>query len=309
MERGLTVAGEEADPFFDAIMTLPFNILAAVRSSQFPPDGRRTACPPAYKSSDEPTTTRPSSASAQRSTKRPWATGPRHPPAHRGHHGAVDVASQHVIAYPRHRRHAGSVPAVDLVLTASRPPWPPPTRSRWPGRCSAWRPGAHDLGSERDRTSPRRPRRPSGRHPEGLEPVGGPGGAGHGGRGGAPRHRRRPRADGGSAMARMRAGDPGPARPDDDPSRLRAAWRAGDAVHWVHLYDVLPGRSRIDATALSDAALVAWGETAARLGQALRGSCARGAAHDAVGRPARADGPPNARRHPGSGRADAGWRT
>ena len=67
------------------------------------------------------------------------------------------------------------------------------------------------------------------------------------------------------------AGDPGPARPDDDPSRLRAAWRAGDAVHWVRLYDVLPGRSRIDPTAPSDAALVAWGETAARLGQALRG--------------------------------------
>ncbi|MGH2873789.1 MAG: phosphotransferase, partial [Solirubrobacteraceae bacterium] len=67
------------------------------------------------------------------------------------------------------------------------------------------------------------------------------------------------------------AGDPGPARPGDDPSGLRAAWRAGDAVHWVRLYDVLPGRSRIEATALSDAALVAWGETAARLGQALRG--------------------------------------
>ena len=67
------------------------------------------------------------------------------------------------------------------------------------------------------------------------------------------------------------AGDPGPARPGDDPIRLRAAWRAGDAVHWVRLYDVLPGRSSIDPTALSDAALVAWGETAARLGQALRG--------------------------------------
>jgi 4-aminobutyrate aminotransferase-like enzyme len=37
------------------------------------------------------------------------------------------------------------------------------------------------------------------------------------------------------------------------------------------MYDVLPGSSRIDAEALSDAALVAWGETAARLAQALRG--------------------------------------
>jgi 4-aminobutyrate aminotransferase-like enzyme/Ser/Thr protein kinase RdoA (MazF antagonist) len=47
----------------------------------------------------------------------------------------------------------------------------------------------------------------------------------------------------------------------------RARW----GEHWVRLYDVLPGRSRIDATALSDAALGAWGETTARLGVALRG--------------------------------------
>src|SRR5207248_171549 len=37
------------------------------------------------------------------------------------------------------------------------------------------------------------------------------------------------------------------------------------------LYDVLPGRSRIDATHLGDQALVAWGETTARLALALRG--------------------------------------
>ena len=61
--------------------------------------------------------------------------------------------------------------------------------------------------------------------------------------------------------------DPGPARPDDDPVRLRAEWQG----HWVRLYDVLPGNSRIAATELSDAALVAWGETTARLGVALRG--------------------------------------
>ena len=28
VERGLTIAGKEADPFFDAMMTLPFNILS-----------------------------------------------------------------------------------------------------------------------------------------------------------------------------------------------------------------------------------------------------------------------------------------
>jgi 4-aminobutyrate aminotransferase-like enzyme len=38
----------------------------------------------------------------------------------------------------------------------------------------------------------------------------------------------------------------------------------------VRLYDVLPGNSRIAAADLSDPALIAWGETTARLGQALR---------------------------------------
>ena len=60
---------------------------------------------------------------------------------------------------------------------------------------------------------------------------------------------------------------PGPARAGDEPARLRAHWQA----HWTRLYDVLPGSSRIAAADLSDAALVAWGETTARLGQALRG--------------------------------------
>jgi 4-aminobutyrate aminotransferase-like enzyme len=67
------------------------------------------------------------------------------------------------------------------------------------------------------------------------------------------------------------AGDAGPARPGDGPARLRAEWRDGDVAHWVRLYDVLPGNSRISAAGLSDAALVAWGETTARLAQALRG--------------------------------------
>jgi 4-aminobutyrate aminotransferase-like enzyme len=62
------------------------------------------------------------------------------------------------------------------------------------------------------------------------------------------------------------AGDPGPARAGDEPAHLRARWQD----HWTRLYDVLPGSSRIAATELSDAALIAWGETTARFGQALR---------------------------------------
>src|SRR3954449_5118091 len=54
-------------------------------------------------------------------------------------------------------------------------------------------------------------------------------------------------------------GDPGPARPGDDPARLRAEWSDGEAAHRVRLYDVLPGNSRISALELSDAALGAWG--------------------------------------------------
>ncbi len=37
------------------------------------------------------------------------------------------------------------------------------------------------------------------------------------------------------------------------------------------MYSVLPGRGRVEAIELSDAALVAWGEMAARVGRALRG--------------------------------------
>ena len=51
----------------------------------------------------------------------------------------------------------------------------------------------------------------------------------------------------------------------------RAPWPDGDATCWVRAYDVIPGASRIDATALTDAALGAWGRTTARLGRALRG--------------------------------------
>lgn len=37
------------------------------------------------------------------------------------------------------------------------------------------------------------------------------------------------------------------------------------------MYDVLPGRQRVNPLELSDAALIGWGETTARLGLALRG--------------------------------------
>jgi 4-aminobutyrate aminotransferase-like enzyme/Ser/Thr protein kinase RdoA (MazF antagonist) len=69
----------------------------------------------------------------------------------------------------------------------------------------------------------------------------------------------------------LSTGDAGPARVADEPSSLRTEWRDGDLAHYVRLYEVLPGNSRIAAEQLSDAALVAWGETTARLGQALRG--------------------------------------
>src|SRR5438477_441090 len=60
-----------------------------------------------------------------------------------------------------------------------------------------------------------------------------------------------------------------PASPGDDLAGLRAAWADGDVAHWVRLYDMLPGRSAIDPAGLDDAALIAWGETTARLGLAL----------------------------------------
>lgn len=57
----------------------------------------------------------------------------------------------------------------------------------------------------------------------------------------------------------------------DDPASYRARHRAGDATHWVRLYDALPGEGRRDPATLDDRALVAFGETTARLGLALRG--------------------------------------
>jgi 4-aminobutyrate aminotransferase-like enzyme len=53
-------------------------------------------------------------------------------------------------------------------------------------------------------------------------------------------------------------------------SAYRARWDAGGKTHWVRAYDVLPGRKRLDPGTLDDPALIAWGETTARLGLALR---------------------------------------
>lgn len=58
---------------------------------------------------------------------------------------------------------------------------------------------------------------------------------------------------------------------DASPEAYRATIADGDGSHHVRLYDILPGRGRIDPRGLSDAALIGWGETTARLGRALRG--------------------------------------
>lgn len=63
---------------------------------------------------------------------------------------------------------------------------------------------------------------------------------------------------------------PGRSGPDD-PAGRRAAIDGPDGQHQVRMYDVLPGRQRIDPLTLSDAALAGWGTTTARLGWALRG--------------------------------------
>jgi 4-aminobutyrate aminotransferase-like enzyme/Ser/Thr protein kinase RdoA (MazF antagonist) len=69
----------------------------------------------------------------------------------------------------------------------------------------------------------------------------------------------------------LASGDAGPARLGDPPAALRAPWQRDEVVHWVRMYDALPGRSRIAGNALSGAALTAWGATTARLARSLRG--------------------------------------
>ncbi|HYN75559.1 MAG TPA: hypothetical protein VEV13_05115, partial [Candidatus Limnocylindria bacterium] len=56
-----------------------------------------------------------------------------------------------------------------------------------------------------------------------------------------------------------------------DPTTRRVAVEGDGSRHWVRLYDVLPGGARAEASELSDEAIVAWGETSARLTRALGG--------------------------------------
>ena len=63
-----------------------------------------------------------------------------------------------------------------------------------------------------------------------------------------------------------------PGRSDrQDPLSYRAQYTHADGSNWVRMYDVLPGGGRSNAGLLSDEAIFAWGETAARLCRALRG--------------------------------------
>jgi 4-aminobutyrate aminotransferase-like enzyme/Ser/Thr protein kinase RdoA (MazF antagonist) len=64
---------------------------------------------------------------------------------------------------------------------------------------------------------------------------------------------------------------PGARSESPDPADRRVAFAAPDGTHHVRMYDVLPGRGRVDAHELSDRALGDWGEMAARVGRALRG--------------------------------------
>lgn len=57
----------------------------------------------------------------------------------------------------------------------------------------------------------------------------------------------------------------------EDPATYRSRYEHGDGANWVRMYDVMPGRTRSSATSLDDGAVVAWGETTARLGRSLRG--------------------------------------
>jgi 4-aminobutyrate aminotransferase-like enzyme len=61
------------------------------------------------------------------------------------------------------------------------------------------------------------------------------------------------------------AGDAG------EPNTYRTRYEHAEGANWIRMYDVLHGGSRSDGATLSDEAVVAWGETTARLGRALRG--------------------------------------
>lgn len=66
-------------------------------------------------------------------------------------------------------------------------------------------------------------------------------------------------------LMHLRATDP------DDALSYRAESPAGDSIHWARLYPVMPGRMRSEPSSLDDRAIIAWGETVARLAKSMRG--------------------------------------
>ncbi|MDX6326973.1 MAG: hypothetical protein QOK15_3327, partial [Nocardioidaceae bacterium] len=56
----------------------------------------------------------------------------------------------------------------------------------------------------------------------------------------------------------------------DDPASYRAM-TGGDGTNWCRAYPVIPGRKRCTPSELGDRAVIAWGETVARLARAMRG--------------------------------------
>jgi 4-aminobutyrate aminotransferase-like enzyme/Ser/Thr protein kinase RdoA (MazF antagonist) len=64
---------------------------------------------------------------------------------------------------------------------------------------------------------------------------------------------------------------PGAERDSLDPADRRSGFESADGTHQVRMYDVLPGRGRVEARELSDRGLGDRGEMAARVGRALRG--------------------------------------
>ena len=57
----------------------------------------------------------------------------------------------------------------------------------------------------------------------------------------------------------------------DGPAAYRVTQTVEDEIHYLRMYDRLPGTASVDGWTLSDAAVRAWGETTARLTQAMRG--------------------------------------
>jgi 4-aminobutyrate aminotransferase-like enzyme/Ser/Thr protein kinase RdoA (MazF antagonist) len=174
------------------------------------------------------------------------------------------------VAHASYNAAAGSVAAVDTVLSASRPALSDADAVELARACfGVTAAAARDLGSERDRTfvldaadgQPVAILKVSNasEDPEVLDME-------------AEAALHVIAADPGLRVAvpRRAVGDLDLARPAAV-AELRARWSHGDVAHWARLYDVLPGHSRIEAARLSDAALIAWGETTARLDQALRG--------------------------------------